>query len=95
MNGVMLLIIAVNMIFVAVGAYKPVFRCIGAWYSCLICPANFTIIIASFFIRLSPAGQVCALSIKATNWPSVNLEDTNGNWTYARDAMLILGILII
>ena len=95
MNAILLLIISVNMIFVAVGAFKPVFRCIGAWSACVICPAHLAIIIVSFIIRFSHSGRACSLSLEATNWPSADPLDSNDFWTFKKDAQLILGILII
>jgi len=56
MNGILLLLIVLNMICIGVGAYKPVLRFIGAWTASVLCLAHFIIIIISFAIRFSDSG---------------------------------------
>jgi hypothetical protein len=94
MQGLLFLFIMLNFGCIAVGAYKPVFRLIGAWCASCLCCAHFGIIIATAVYRFRAVGKMCALSEQWTNFSS-DIEDTDDTWTYKSDGALILAIWII
>ena len=92
-NGVILLLIILNMCCVAIGAYHPVFRCLGAVCAACFCCSQFGMIVATGVFRFSLYGRLCALSKRPTNWTSeTELDD---DWTYEKDGNLILALWIL
>lgn len=94
-NGILLLLIALNMICVGVGSYKAMPRLIGAWVAQILCCAHFAIIIVTAVFRFSIAGRLCAMNNVWTSAPSSDADDVSDAWTMKKDGSLILALWIL
>lgn len=94
LNGILLLLVLLNMCCVGVGAYVPIFRCLGACCAPWCCCAHFAIIVMTGVFRFSLYGRLCALSKGATNWTSKD-DAPDDDWTYEKDGQLILALWIL
>lgn len=68
LNGILLLCIMLNMVCVAIGAYKPMLRMIGAWCGNCLCCIQLIFVILTAAWRFSAWGNLCAM----TNYTTVN-----------------------
>ena len=94
-NGILMAVIALNMVCVAVGAYKATIRTVAAYFAVCIYCAHFGTIVATGVYRFRPIGMACAMSEKATNAPTENVVDINDDWTYKKDGTLLLALFIV
>ena len=97
-NGLLWLFMALNMACVAVGAYKPMFRFIGACVACPLYCFHFAMLIVTGIFRFRAAGALCALDESPNNYEELDKNKQpqfNDSWTYKKDGELIMAIWII
>ena len=85
----------VNMILVVIGANKLTVRLIAGYCGIALCIAHFATLIATAVYRFRDVGKLCTYSEAPTNVPNDKPEDANDDWTYKKDASLILALWII
>lgn len=91
-NGILLILVVVNMLVIIKGTMTPIFRLVGAWLAAALCLAHFGIVIYTAVYRFYPGGRICALDNTPTGASGDEVEDT---WTYKKDASLMLALWIL
>ena len=97
-----MVLLIINMIIVAVGAYKAPARLVGGLCGCCLCCLHLIWIIVTAVIRFSAKSELCALVTFPTNYTGVEERGggykemtSNDDWTYEKDAALILALWIL
>ena len=95
-NGFLMLAILLNFVCVCLGAYKAIFRMIGALCACCICCVHLIAIIVTAITRFNLHAQLCALNPTPTNYVGKDeMPPTTDLWTYEKDGALILALWLI
>ena len=95
-NGFLFVAIFVNFICVCAGAYKAIFRMLGALCACCLCCVHLIAIIVTAITRFNLHAQLCALNPTPTNYVGKDEKPpTTDLWTYEKDGALILAFWIL
>ena len=94
-NGLILTIIALNLLCAFVGTWKPMWRFMAGSCANMICCAHFGIWIATGVARLGKLGRLCAMNRSGSNYPSDDVSEANDDWTYEKDGKMLLAFWIL
>ena len=90
-NGILLLVLILNMSCIMLGTVQPWFNFFGVTLAPCICLAHFIIIIVTGVARYSTMGRLCAITTMPTHFTSYSdqFEYPGEAWTYEKDASMI------
>jgi hypothetical protein len=95
-NGFLFVAILVNFLCVCAGAYKAIFRMLGALCACCLCCVHLIAIIVTAITRFNLPAQLCALNPTPTNYIGKDdMPPATDLWTYEKDGALILALWIL
>ena len=93
MNGLLMLLMLLNMCCVCVGAWKATFRMLGALCGSLLCCLHCIVLIIFPVYRLSIRSKLCALSEAPTNYLGKDVEPLfDDMWSYKKDSALMIAL---
>ena len=96
MNGMLMVLLLLNLCCACVGAYKASFRILGAICGYCLCCLHLVVLIITPALRFSKRGRLCAYSSAPTNYLGKDVDPiVDDTWTYKKDGALIIALWII
>lgn len=95
MNGIIMILVALNQACIMIGRHKAFFYLIGAYCGAIICLLHVAALVITVIFRFNTPGRICSLSTLPTNYYSSKAGEFNDMWTYSKDGTLILSLWIV